>query len=149
MRLNRVATTNKILDLIRGHELIPNTVTVAFAFPGQAIQGEAIWVESIEGEIDWPVMQAANSRRPFDDRYEIALAVSLVKSADEATALVRIEELTAACIEVVQANLDVIRLVDGVLDVDVDSAAFFSGDTKTAGQVGRGQVVIAVHSRIN
>ena len=59
----------------------------------------------------------------------------------------RTEELVAACIEALQ-NLSTLDGVDGVVSAEVTSAAMFAGETKTAGFVGRGQVVVSVHSRI-
>jgi hypothetical protein len=144
-RLNRWACTAATLDLIREHELLSSAVSVTATFPGDEIRQEAVWAESVEGEIGWPVMQP--DRRQFDDFFDITLAISTVDKPDEDAAMTRTEELLSAVIEALQEAATLEEL-DGVVSAEVTSAAMFAAETKTAGFVGRGQVVVSVHSRI-
>lgn len=143
-RLNRWAVTQAVLDLIREHELVPSTVSVTATFPGDTVKAEAVWAESVEGDIEWPVMKAG--RRQFDDRFDITLAVSTIDKKDEDAAMTRTEELVTSVIEALQ-QLPTLDL-DGVVSAEVTSAAMFAAETKTSGFVGRGQVVVSVHARI-
>jgi hypothetical protein len=144
-RLNRWACTSAVLDLIREHELIPSTVSVSATFPGDQIREEAIWAESVEGEISWPVMQAG--RRQFDDNFDITIAIRTANNRDEDTAMTRTEELMAAVVEALQ-DLSTLNDLDGVVSAEATSASMFAAETKTVQFVGRAEVVIAVHARI-
>lgn len=144
-RLNRWACTQAVLDLIREHELVPSSVSVTATYPGDEIKAEAVWAESVEGDITWPVMQAG--RRQFDDLFDITLAISTVDQLSEDAAMTRTEELTAAVIEALE-ELSTLDDLDGVVSAEATSAAMFAAETKTAGFVGRAQVVVTVHSRI-
>lgn len=144
-RMNRWAATSATLDLIREHEQVPSSVSVTATFPGDELKAESVWVDSIEGDISWPVMQA--DRRQYDDQFDITLAVSTLDKATEDAAMTRTEELVSAVVEALQ-DLSTLDDLDGVVSAEVTSAAMFAAETKTAGFVGRGQVVVSVHSRI-
>lgn len=144
-RLNRWACTQEVLDLVREHELVPASVSVTATYPGDERKAESVWVDTIEGSIEWPVMQA--TRRQFDDLFDITLAVSTLDKASEDAAMTRTEELVSGVVEALQ-DLSTLNDLDGVLSAEVSSVAFFAAETKTAGFRGIGQVVVSVHSRI-
>jgi ABC-type iron transport system FetAB ATPase subunit len=144
-RLNRWAATQAVLNLVRQHELLTSAVSVTATFPGDQIRSEAIWAETIEGEIQWPVMQAG--RRQFDDFFDITLAIRTANQRDENAAMTRTEELTAAVIEALQ-ELPTLLELDGIVSAEVTSAAMFAAETKTVQFVGRAEVTVSIHSRI-
>lgn len=144
-RLNRWAATQAVLNLIREHDLITGAVSVTATFPGDQIRHEAIWAETIEGVIEWPVMQAG--RRQFDDLFDITLAIRTANQRDENAAMTRTEELAAAVIEALQ-GLPTLLELDGVVSAEVTAAAMFAAETKTVQFVGRAEVTVSIHSRI-
>jgi hypothetical protein len=144
-RLNRWAATQAALNLIRAHDLITSGVSVTATFPGDQIRSEAIWAESIEGEIGWPVAQ--DVRRQFDDFFDITLAVRTANQPSEDAAMTRTEELMVAVIEALQ-DASTLNDLDGVLSAEVTGASMFAAETKTVQFVGRAEVICSVHSRI-
>jgi hypothetical protein len=144
-RLNRWTVATSILEQIRQHELITSTVSVTGTWPGAEMKHEAIWVESLEGELSNPVMVAG--RRQRDDLFDITFAIRIADKPTETACLVRTEEIVGAVEEVVACAAAELETLEGLIEVAAPDVSYFGAETK-AGFVGFGEVIVPVHVRL-
>lgn len=144
-RLNRWTLASAILDQIREHELVTASTSVTGTWPGAEAKSEVVFIESVEGQMENPVMVAG--RRQRDDRFDITFIVRISDKATEEACMTRLEEVVGAVEEVVALAASVLEEIDGVVSVDAPEVDYF-GREMQAGFVGTGQVIVPVHVRL-
>ncbi|WP_017974366.1 hypothetical protein [Actinopolyspora halophila] len=89
-----VAFKHALVDALRARGGLAG-VQVEYAFPEDALQDEAIWVEGVDASMTLPVLRAGT--KPVDEDYTVTLAVQVLKSQGESqeTADTRLLELFA------------------------------------------------------
>lgn len=141
--LNRWTVAEAILDAVRE---VPSMVgvSVTATWPGDEVGDEAVWLDSLEGELTNPV--AKDGRRWRDDRFEVPLNVRIVGKPTDSQCMLRLSEICGA-IESVMAEPTTVLEVEGVQSVDAPEVSMFGAEMRD-GFVGRGEVRVPVHSRL-
>ena len=142
--LNRWTVAEAILDAVRSSPMIGVGVSVTATWPGDEIADEAVWLDSLEGELSNPVLNAG--RRYRDDLFEVPLNVRIAGKPTDSQTMLRLAEICGA-IESVMAEPTTVLEVEGVISVDAPEVSMFGAEMRD-GFIGRGEVRIPVHSRL-
>lgn len=141
----RWAAAKRTIDLLRAHPTLVD-VQVEPGWPGDTTRDEAIWLETIEGAVEIPVVNAGRKSR--NDTFKMSFTLRVVRGTlDEV--MVRISELLAAFEDVLAddpglGGLD--GVVAGTFDLPNGPEA---QDVVGVGPVAFAQVSITVLSRLN
>lgn len=135
----------KLIDLLR--VALPGVTVTAFD-PGDEREAQHVWIESIVStDVDIPTLR--NPAQPFsqDDFFDINLAFVVGLEADH--------DATHEAVAKIIAGVNNLTLDDptfgdqfAVMVAKVTDKARRVIDTKTAGYIGQGGVVVNVHARI-
>lgn len=119
-------------------------VQVSAGWPGEDVKPDTIWIDSVEGQVQIPVMQGGRKQR--DDKFDIPFEFRVVDRKDLDATMQRLTVLVAA-LEDILADDPGLADEDGVIDAEITDERLTCAQTRD-GALGFAQVTVSVHSRL-
>lgn len=140
----RWSVTVAIINALRTHSNLVG-VQVEPGWPGdEMLQPEAIWVDSLDGDLETPVFKG--QRLMYDDMFRIPFEIRVANRDTLDRTASRLEEVVGGLVDTLQTDPS-LNDYPGVIAATISSARSTMAE-HDSGYIGFAEVVVSIHSRI-